>query len=106
MTARIGSCLSCVSCESCGNPAYCLDDTAAHPCPHDRALCSDCNIEDCRDCRLEAEADMYHSGQYDPRADPFYRPEKEADTAAYAARLPREKPDSPGTFIYPEDDAS
>ena len=79
-------CPECVPCEAddCDAIAYCLSQpTAVYPCPHGRVLCDEHNLRDCQDCRLDAEAHMYRSGEWSPAADPFYRPEAEATGAAY-----------------------
>lgn len=77
------TCSECIHCEAddCEAVAFCLSQPGAHPCPHDRVLCEECNIENCIDCRLEAEQDMFRTAVYDPRADPFVD-----HTAAAAAR--------------------
>lgn len=89
-------------CEVCEQTAYCWSDQTRPPCSHDRPLCEECRIEACQDCRLEAEQEMYHSGEYDPRADPFFNTHAETADAAYWASGPREVPGSPGTFRFPE----
>lgn len=38
------------------------------PCPHGHALCGRHNIDGCVDCRLDAEAHMYDTPQYDKDA--------------------------------------
>jgi hypothetical protein len=92
-------CADCQLCPACGKSAWCEGDRILSiPCEH-HGYCSDCNLEQCIDCRLEAERKMYQSGVYDPRADPFYLPEKKANADAYVAAGPREI--KPGVFIYP-----
>lgn len=93
-------CPDCQRCPSCGNSAWCEGDRIlVVPCEH-HGYCGDCNLENCQDCRLVAEREMYASGDYDPRADPFYRPERETADAAYAAARPREVPGQPGVFRF------
>jgi len=65
-------CSDCQVCPECGRTAWCENDRILIvPCEH-KGLCGDCNLEGCQDCRLDAEAHMYHSGDYDPRVDPFF----------------------------------
>lgn len=61
-----------VYCRECGGEAYHLDRPHLDPCSHTHELCSECNVENCLDCRLDAEAHMFKAAEYDPRADPFY----------------------------------
>jgi hypothetical protein len=72
-------------CPSCGRSAWCEGDRIlVIPCEH-HGYCGDCNLENCQDCRLAAEREMYHSGEYDPRADPLFVVNDNA--AEYAAEL-------------------
>lgn len=65
-------CAGCQVCPACGGTAWCEGDRIlAIPCEH-HGYCGNCNVENCVDCRLEAEREMYRSGDYDPRSDPFY----------------------------------
>jgi hypothetical protein len=91
-----------VPCRICGHTAYDLSDALPFPpCPHDDALCGDCLLlpDGCQDCRLDAEAHMYRSGEYDAGADPFVRPERFAADDAHAEARPREV--EPGIFRWP-----
>lgn len=98
-------CADCQICPECGRSAWCEGDRIlAVPCEH-HGYCGDCNIENCLDCRLEAEMEMYRSGEYDARSDPFCNPKAEASDAAYWASRPREDPTSAGIFHYPKDNA-
>lgn len=97
MSGQWTQCPDCVNCDECGAIAYCLADAVSFPpCAHDKALCGDCNLGACPDCRLEAERELYASGEYSQAADPFYRPENEASDAAYWSRSPLNMPGSPG----------
>ena len=92
-------CPECVRCEAddCTAVAYCLSEpSACYPCPHGRVLCEDHNLTDCIDCRLEAEREMYRSGVYSEKADPFYNPAATADAEAYWQRPALNMPGSPG----------
>ena len=81
-------CADCQTCPSCGRSAWCENDRIiVVPCEH-HGYCGDCNVENCVDCRLEAEREMYDSGVYDPRADPFY--DHKAEVKPYPAREERE----------------
>ena len=96
-------CPDCQVCPACGASAWCEGDRIlVVPCEH-HGYCGECNVEHCIDCRLEAERDMYDTGEYDPRSDPFYRPEAKAADDAYWTSGPREVPGSPGIFRYPKD---
>lgn len=65
-------CGDCQICPACGKGAWCEGDRIlVVPCEH-HGYCGDCNIENCIDCRLEAELEMHRTGEYDPHADPFY----------------------------------
>ena len=90
-----------VPCRVCGHTAYDLSEIAPHPCSHDLPLCEDCRLLEpadggCLDCRLDVERDLYAGDKYDPRADPFYRPQAAANDAAYWDRPPLTLPGSPG----------
>ena len=64
-------CGDCQFCPACGKSAWCENDyILSIPCEH-HGYCGDCNVENCLDCRLEAEREMYETGEYDPRSDPF-----------------------------------
>lgn len=64
-------CGDCQRCPSCGRSAWCENDRILTiPCEH-HGYCGDCNVENCLDCRLDAEREMYRTGEYDPRSDPF-----------------------------------
>ncbi len=70
-TGHPANCTECQPCEACGQAAFCLSEIVPHPCAHHGHWCPDCNIENCVDCRREAEQDMYATGVYDRRSDPF-----------------------------------
>ena len=84
----------CLSCTHCGRH---LDETEQWPCLDcGRVLCDDHNLTDCIDCRLEAEREMYRSGVYSEKADPFYNPAATAAAEAYWQRPALNMPGSPG----------
>lgn len=93
-------CDGCVPCQedACGEIAYCVNERpTGNLCEHHvDAVCPDHWPGTCIDCRLEAEREMHASGEYDPRADPFYRPEKHAADTAYWERPALNMPGSPG----------
>lgn len=65
-------CPDCQCCPSCGRSAWCEGDRIlVIPCEH-HGYCGECNVENCADCRLEAERDMHASCEYSARSDPFY----------------------------------
>jgi hypothetical protein len=81
-------CSDCQVCPECGRSAWCEGDRIlVVPCEH-HGYCGDCNLANCIDCRLEAEREMYISGEYDPHADPFFLGEcPELDVAAWLAEV-------------------
>lgn len=94
-------CDLCQLCRECGAVAWCEGDPGQieTPCPHFLPLCENC-LDACPDCRKAMAEQLYKGDDYDPLADELYNTHAEAADAAYAARLPREKPGSPGTFEY------
>jgi hypothetical protein len=56
-----------------------------HPsCPHGHIACPECGHEAvCVACRKAAFVEMCKSGEYDPKADPFFDHTAEAADAAY-----------------------
>ena len=105
MNAYDHRCAGCQVCPECEGIAWCEGDRIlVIPCEH-HGYCGSCNLANCGDCRLDAEREMYATGDYDPHADPFYRPEAKAADDAYWASGPREIPGAPGTFQYPKDSA-
>jgi hypothetical protein len=66
-------CPDCVQCVECENrAAWCLSEHPINrPCEHLEPICSDCWPGTCIPCRLAAERQMFETGEYDPRHDPF-----------------------------------
>ena len=59
------------ACQNCGKPVHLLHDP---PCEHGEVACPECgHTSVCVPCRLAAEREMFTSGEYDPKADPFVR---------------------------------
>lgn len=80
-------CPDCQRCPACGRSAWCEGDRIlVVPCEH-HGYCGDCNLENCTDCRAEAEREMWEGGVYNARVDPLYD-HTHADAAAkYRDRL-------------------
>jgi hypothetical protein len=57
-------------CQNCEKPVHLPHDP---PCEHGEVACPECgHVAVCVLCRLAAEREMFVSGEYDPRADPYY----------------------------------
>jgi hypothetical protein len=67
-------CPDCVPCQECETrAAWCLSEHPVNrPCEHLEPICSECWPGSCVPCRLAAEREMFVSGEYDARADPYY----------------------------------
>jgi len=63
-----------VICQECDvNIAYDLSEfPVCRACEHLEPICSECWPGSCVPCRLEAEQEMYRSGDYDPAKDPMF----------------------------------
>ena len=66
--SRFGtSCEDCVRCEGDGCPlvAYCLSEPGTRPCAHDKALCDDCRLESCTECRVAEGLERVYRDPFD-----------------------------------------
>jgi hypothetical protein len=68
-------------CQRCSKDVMLAHDP---PCPHGFVACPECGWEAvCVDCRKAAFVEMCKSGEYDPKADPFFDHTAEVADAAY-----------------------
>lgn len=68
------NCPECVRCVECDNaPAWCVSETPMDvACPHFEPICAECWPGACVPCRLEAERELFRTGDYSAAADPLY----------------------------------